>query len=159
MSVKVEVVSGEAAASLVKGGAVFLGLRKEVVLAVREGGASVSRPAGGSSPSVRGCYTCGDRGHVQRFCPRGFPRTLGGGGVGRCYGCGGVGHRILICPRRSLPVIGPNGPMTVGVAGGGGGTKRVGGPLAGAPVGRGGTLRGGSVIGYMGAWRAPLGAR
>ena len=34
VSVKVEVVSGEAAACLVKGGAFFLGLRKEVVLAV-----------------------------------------------------------------------------------------------------------------------------
>ena len=42
VSAKVEVVSGEAAASLLKGGAVFLGLRKEVVLAVRGGGASVT---------------------------------------------------------------------------------------------------------------------
>ena len=71
VSVKVEVVSGEAAACLVKGGAALLGLRKEVVLAVRGGGAGVPRQAGSSSPSIRGCYTCGDRGHVQRVCPRG----------------------------------------------------------------------------------------
>ena len=71
VSVKVEVVSGEATAFLVKGGAAFLGLRKEVVLAVRGGGAGVPRVVGSSSPSIRGCYRCGDRGHVQRFCPRG----------------------------------------------------------------------------------------
>ena len=69
VSVKVEVVSGEAARSLVKGGAVFMGLRKEVVLAVHGGGAAVPCPDGGASPSMRGCYACGDQGHVQRFCP------------------------------------------------------------------------------------------
>ena len=67
VSVKIEVVSGEAAASLVKGGVVVLGLRKEVVLAVPGGVANVPRPFGSASPSVRGCYGCGDRGHVQRF--------------------------------------------------------------------------------------------
>ena len=77
VSVKVEVESGEAAASLVRGGVVFMGLRKEVALAVRGGGAGVPRPVGGASPSVRGCYACGDRGHVQRFCPRSGARPLG----------------------------------------------------------------------------------
>ena len=156
ISVKVEVVSGEAAASLVKGGAVFMGLRKEVVLAVRGGGASIPRPTVGTSPSVRGCFTCGDRGHVQRFCPRGVPRTLTGGIVGRCWGCGGFGHWQLDCPSRSLPVMGPNGPLP-GLLGGSGGVKRAGGPLGGAPAGRGGALRGGSVLGYMGVTRAPVG--
>ena len=156
ISVKVEVVSGEAAASLVRGGAVFMGLRKEVVLAIRGGGASIPRPSVGASPSVRGCFTCGDRGHVQRFCPRGPPRTLTGGTVGRCWGCGGFGHRLLDCPGRSLPVVGPNGPLP-GRLGGGGGVKRAGGVLGGAPSGRGGALRGGSVLGYVGASRAPVG--
>ena len=118
VSVKVEVVSGEAAACLVKGGAVFLGLRKEVVLAVRGGGAGVPRQAGGSSPSIRGCYTCGDRGHVQRFCPRGASGVVGNAWVGRCWGCGGFGHRVLACPGRSLPVVGPNGPLAGGWWGG-----------------------------------------
>ena len=161
VSVKVEVVSGEAAASLVKGGAVFWGLRKEVVLAVRGGGASVPRPVGGTSPSVRGCYACGDRGHVQRFCPRVRKGGVGGGFVGRCWGCGGVGNRSVDCPRRSLPVVGPDGPLPSGVAGDG--SKRAGGPLAGAPAGRGGMLRGGSMLGYAGVARgavggAPMGA-
>ena len=163
VSVKVEVVSGEAAACLMKGGAAFLGLRKEVVLAGRGGGASVPRQAGGSSPPIRGCYTCGDRGHVQRFCPRGASGNVGNALVGRCWGCGGFGHRVLACPGRSLPVVGPNGPLAGGMVGGGG-VKRAGGQLRGAPAGRGGTLRGGSVLGYVGASHAPgggapLGAR
>lgn len=46
----------------------------------------------------------------------------------------------------------------------GGGVKRMCRPLTGAPVGRGGTLRGGSVLGYESGVRAlvggaPLGAR
>ena len=162
VSVKMEVVSGEAAACLVKGGTVFMGLRKEMVLAVRGGGAGVPRPAGGASPSVRGCYTCGDWGHVQRFCPRGVSRTLGSVVVRRCWGYGGVGRRAVDCPGRSLPVVGLNGPRPGGDMGGG--LKRAGGPLAGAPVGRGGVLRGGSMLGYAGVTRgvvggAPMGAR
>ena len=156
VSVKVEVVSGEAAVSLVKGGAIFLGVRKEVVLAVRGGGACVPRQVGGASPSVRGCYTCGDRGHVQRFCPRGVPWSQGSGVFGRCWGCGGFGHRALDCPGRSLSVMGPNGPSP-GHAVWGSVIKRGGGPVTGAPMGRGGALRGGSVLGYVGASRAPVG--
>ena len=132
-----------------------MGLRKEVVLAVRGGGASIPRPTVGTSPLVRGCFTCGDRGHVQRFCPRGVPRTLTGGIVGRCWGCGGFGHRQLDCPGRSLPVMGPNGPMP-GRLGGGGGVKCAGGPLGGAPAGRGGALRGGV---YWGIWGLPCPGR
>ena len=162
VSVKVEVVSGEATASLVKEGAVFLGLRKEVALAVRGGGAGVPHPVGGASPSVRGCYACGDRVHVQRFCPRVGKGCVGGGIVGRCWGSGGVGHRYVDCPGRSLPVVGPNGPLPSGVVSGG--SKRAAGPLAGASAGRGGVLRGGSMLGYTGVARgvvgsAPMGAR
>ena len=156
VSVKMEVVSGEAAASLVKGGAIFLGVRKEVVLAVRGGGASVPRQASGASPAVRGCYTCGDRGHVQRFCPKGVPMPPGGGLIGRCWGCGEFGHRALNCPGRSLAVMGPNGPSP-GHAVWGSGIKRGGGTVAGAPMGRGGALKGGSDLGYVGASRAPVG--
>ena len=106
VSLKMEVESREAAGSLVRGGVVFPGLRKEVVLAVRGGGANVPRPFGGASPSVRGCYACGDRGHVQCFCPRSGARPLGKHIVGRCWGCGGVGHQVLDCFGRSLPVRG-----------------------------------------------------
>ena len=156
VSVKVEVVSGEAASSLVRGGAIFLGVRKEVVLAVRGGGAKVPRQVGGASPPVRGCYTCGDRGHIQRFCPRSVAKSQGGGVIGRCWGCGGFGHRAIDCPGRSLPVMGLNGPSPGHVVLGSG-IKRSGGPIAGAPVGRGGALRGGSVLGCVGASRAPVG--
>ena len=163
VSVKVEVVSGEAAACLVKGGAAFLGLRKEVVLAVRGGGAGVPRLAGGSSPSNRGCYTCSDRGHMQRFCPRGASGSVRNALVGRCWGCGGFGHRVLNCPGRSLPVVGPNGHLAGGVVGGGG-VKRAGGQLGSAPAGGGGALRGGGVLGSVGVSHtpgggAPMGAR
>ena len=88
---------------------------------------------------------------------------MGNALVGRCWGCGGFGHRVLTCPGRSLPVVGPNGPLAGGVVGGGG-VKRAGRQLGGAPAGRGGTLRGVSVLGYVGASHAPgggapLGAR
>ena len=156
VSVRMEVESGETAASLVRGGEVFLGLRKEVVLTIRGGGANVPCPFGRASHSVRGCYACGDRGHVQRFCPNSGARALGKDIVGRCWGCGGVGHQVLDCPVRSLPVIGPSGPLPAGTAGIGG-VKRTGGPLAGAPAGRGGPLRGARVLGFMGASRAPVG--
>ena len=149
-------LSGQATALLVKGGAVFLGLRKEVVLAVRRGGANVPRPGGGASPTARGHYTCGNRGHVKRFCPRIRAGGMRGGIVARCWVCGGVGHRILDCLGRSLPVVGPNGPIPGGVAGGG--TKRAGRPLVGAPTGRGGMLMGGARVGlrrgvaWTGGW-------
>ena len=155
VSVKVEVLSGEVAAALVKGGAVFLGLRKVIELAVRVGGVRVPRTGGMGGPSVRGYFGCGDRGHVQRFCP-----TRAGGGsydrvAGRCWGCGGLGHRIFMCLVRTLPVAGPDGtfpPVASGVA-----VKRGGGILVGAPLGKGGALWGGSVLRYKGGSCAPVG--
>ena len=156
MLVKMEVVSGEAAASLVRGGVVFLGLCKEVGLAAHGGGANIPRPVGGASPSVRGCYACGDRRHVQRFCPRSGARPLRKDLVGRCWGCEGIGHRVLDCYGHSLPVMGLSGPLPAGTASVGG-VKHTGGLLAGAPAGRGGPLRGGSVLGYVGGSRAPVG--
>ena len=133
-----------------------MGLRKEVVLAVRGGGAAVPRPAGGASPSVRGCYACGDRGHVQQFCPRFRKRMVGGGIVGRCWGWGSVGHRSVDRPGRSLPVVGPNEPLPSRDVGGG--SKRASRPLAGALAGRGGVLRGGGLLGYAGVARGLVGA-
>ena len=65
MLVKLEVVSRVVAANLVKGGATFLWVRKEVQLAVRGGGARVSRQGGQGNPSVVGCFCYWDRGHVQ----------------------------------------------------------------------------------------------
>ena len=109
VSVKVEVLSGEVAAALVKNGTVILGLRKVVELAVREGGARVPRPGEMGTPSVSGCVGCKDRGHVQRFCPTMARGGLYGGVAGRCWGCGGQGHRISVCLECALPMADPDG--------------------------------------------------
>ena len=129
---------------------------------MRGGGARVPHPSGMGAPSVRGCCRCGDRGHVQRFCPT---RTGGGsyGGVaGRCWGCGGHDHRISMCPGRTLPVARPDGTFPPVMNGGA--VKRGGGTLGAAPFGKGGAVWGGSILGYVGGSRAlsgsaPLGAR
>ena len=155
VSVKVEVLSGEVAAALVKNAAVFLGLRKVVELALR-GGRSASPSSGGmGAPSVRGCFGCGDRGHVQRFCPTMVMGGLYGGVLGRCWGCGGLGHRMSVCLWDALPVAGPDGtfpPVANGWT-----VKHGGGVLAVGPLGKGGAIRGGSVLGYMGGSPAPAG--
>ena len=91
VSVKLEVLSGVAAADLVKGGTTFLGVKKEVVMAVRGGGARVSRPLERGGPSVIGCFGCGDRELVQQFCPRGGAVAAMNERAGRCWECGGVG--------------------------------------------------------------------
>ena len=155
MSLKVEVLSGEVAAALVKNGAGFLGLRKVVELSVRGGGARVPRPGGMGTPLVRGCFGCGDRGHVQRLCPTRAGGGLYGGVAGRCWGCGGQGHRISMCPRCTLPMAGPDG--TFPAVANGGAVKRGGGVLAGALLAKGGAIRGGSVLGYVCGSRAPAG--
>jgi hypothetical protein len=55
-----------------------------------------SYPTQAKSESLR-CYTCGDMGHLSRYCPRGShgqssnPR--------RCYGCGAEGHLSRSCPK------------------------------------------------------------
>ncbi|KAK0407821.1 hypothetical protein QR680_003615 [Steinernema hermaphroditum] len=61
--------------------------------------------------SGRGCYNCGEDGHMSRDCPTG--RRTGGGGGGRsCYNCGEDGHISRECPTRGG-----------GGGGGGGGQK------------------------------------
>ena len=65
VSVKLEVVLGVVVANMVKGGASFLGVRKEVELAVRGGGAWVSCKVGRGNPSVIGCFSHGNRGMVS----------------------------------------------------------------------------------------------
>ena len=155
VSVKLEVVPGVVAVSLVKGGATFLGVRKEVELAVRGGGALIPHLVGGGNPAVRGCFNCGDRGHVQCFCPRGGAVALRSGRAGRCWDCGGVGHFVMEYPELSLPVAGTDGSFSQGLFAGS--LKRGGGDLAGAPVGKGGSLRGGSVPGYVNTSQAPVG--
>ena len=162
VSVKLKVVSGVVAAELVKGGATFLGVKKEVVLAVRGGGTRVSRPMQRGNPSVLGCFCCWDRGYVQRFCPRGGAVAVMNSHAGRCWGCGGVGYRIAECLGRSLSVAGANGSFSRRLCGGR--LKRGGGDVAGAPGGKEGPLRGGNVLRYVNTSRgrtggAPLGAR
>ena len=78
------------AANLVKGGATFLSVRKEVELAVRGGGARVTRPVGQRNPLMMGSFSCGNRGHVQRFYPRGRAVAMRNGRPEWCWGCGGV---------------------------------------------------------------------
>ena len=68
VSVKLEVVSGVVAVNQVKREATFLSVRKEVELALRGGGPRISRSVGRANPSVTGCFSCSDRGHVQAFC-------------------------------------------------------------------------------------------
>ena len=82
--------------------------------------------------------------------------------AGRCWGCGGVGHHMAECPGRSLPVAGADGFFSRGLRGGG--LKRGGRDVAGAPGGKGGPLRGDSVLRYVNTSRgrvggAPVGAR
>ena len=58
-------------------------------------------------------------------------------------------------PGRSLPVAGPDG--TSPPVASGGAVKRGGGVFTGAPLGKSGAIRGGSVLGYVGGLRAPVG--
>ena len=155
VSVKMEVVSGMVVANLVKWGPTFIGVRKEVELAVKGGGARVTRLVGQGNPSVRGCFISWDRGHVQHVCLRGGAVGMGSGRTENYWRCGGVGHYLAECSGRSLPVAGADGSFSRSVFRGG--LKRGGGDLAGAPVGRGGSLRGGSVLEYVNRSRAPVG--
>lgn len=61
---KVELLSGEAAVALFKGGVVFLRFQREVKLAVRGGGARVPCPVNEGKSSVRGCYGYGSVWHL-----------------------------------------------------------------------------------------------
>lgn len=70
VSLKLEVTSPVVAVDLVRNGTTILGIRKEVVRAVRGEGARVLRSVGLGGPSLVGCFSCDDRGHVQHFCPR-----------------------------------------------------------------------------------------
>lgn len=132
-----------------------MGVRKEVQLSVRGGGARVPRLGGSGNPPVRGYFGCGDSGHVQCFCPREGTVALRSGRTGRCWGCGGVGHYITECPGQSPPVSEADGSFSQGQFGGG--LKCGGGDLADAPAGKGGIIRGGSALGYVNRFRAPVG--
>lgn len=77
------------------------------------------------------------------------------GVAGRCWGCGGLGHRFSACSGRTLPVTDANGVFPPGMNVGGG--KRTGGPCIGTPIGRGGMLRSGSILGYESRSRALAG--
>ena len=59
------------------------------------------------------------------------------------------------CPARSLPVAGADSSFSQGLFGGS--QNRGGGDLAGAPIGQGGSLWGGSVLGYVNRSQAPVG--
>lgn len=87
-----EVLSVEVAADLVSNGAVFMGLRKVVELAVCRGGTLVPLSDRKGSPSLKWCFGCRNRGHVKRFCLMWAGGGSKGGVVGRCWGCGGCGH-------------------------------------------------------------------
>ena len=42
----------------------------------------------------KGCFKCGEDGHMSRECPSG-----GGGGGGACHKCGEEGHMSRECPQ------------------------------------------------------------
>ena len=75
--------------------------------------------------------------------------------AGHYWGCGGVGHRMAECPGRSLPLAEVDGSFPQGPFGGG--LKCGRDDMAGAPGGKGGPLRGGSVLGYVNRSRSPVG--
>ena len=102
-----------------------------------------------------GCFSCGDRGHVQRFCPKGGAVVVMSVRAGRCWGCGGVGQHITDCPGRSVALAWADGSFSRGLFVGG--LKRVGGDVSGTPGGKGGPLWGGGVLGYVNGSRGPVG--
>nr|QOW95195.1 vasa [Ptychodera flava] len=93
------------------------------------GGFGKSSGGGGGG---RGCFKCGEEGHMSRECPQGG----GGGGGGRnCYKCGEEGHISRDCPSgggggggsRSCYKCGEEGHMSRDCPSGGGGGKGKGG--------------------------------
>lgn len=144
VSVMLEVISGDVAPALVKGGVVIRILRKELELAISRGGVRVPCPAGKGGPSVRGCFGCLDRGHMQWFCPRWDPMRTRRDTTQRCYSCGGLGHRMFECHGRSLLVTGADVSFPLGLFDEG--NKCSDGYLGRVPAGRGGALGGGSIL-------------
>lgn len=57
------------------------------------GGGYNGRYGGGNTGN---CYTCGEQGHMARFCPK--SEGMGGRGGGSCYSCGEAGHFARECP-------------------------------------------------------------
>lgn len=72
-----------------------------------------SSGGGGGNSGQKGCFNCGESGHMSRECPK--PRKQGGGGGGgrSCYNCGDSGHMSRECPQ----------PKKQGGGGGGGGGR------------------------------------
>ncbi|ESO91203.1 hypothetical protein LOTGIDRAFT_72314, partial [Lottia gigantea] len=58
----------------------------------QEGHMSRECPSGGGQSRGKGCFKCGEEGHMSRECPKG-----GGGGRG-CFKCGEEGHMSRECP-------------------------------------------------------------
>nr|BAB12217.1 vasa homolog [Ciona savignyi] len=62
-----------------------------------EGHMSRECPQGGGGSRGKGCFKCGEEGHMSRECPKGGG---GGGGGGRgCFKCGEEGHMSRECPK------------------------------------------------------------
>lgn len=56
---------------------------------------------GGGGGGGRGCFKCGEEGHMARDCSQGGGYGGGGGGRGsECYNCGQEGHISRDCPNK-----------------------------------------------------------
>jgi hypothetical protein len=60
-------------------------------------------PGGGRGGGGRGCFNCGEDGHMARDCPnQGSPNQSSIQGA--CYRCGQAGHKMFDCPMtKSIP--------------------------------------------------------
>uniref|UniRef100_H2YPE2 RNA helicase n=1 Tax=Ciona savignyi TaxID=51511 RepID=H2YPE2_CIOSA len=64
-------------------------------------GGGFGSSSGGGGSRGKGCFKCGEEGHMSRECPKGGVFSPGGGGGGGrgCFKCGEEGHMSRECPK------------------------------------------------------------